>query len=324
VIRPVMSNRAGHALVNPGPRPRPAGWCILLSIAVVMSLTLPACSDGGDAGSEVRKGGSAAGAAAKVEGAPPQAPPAPPPPPPPPAPPPPARPQAAPRRAPAGRTANPAPAPAPGVTGPARPGIYEFDETGLIKTVGCLVTNQRPPSPTRLNVGALTGNRQQFDRDQRGPDGSGSSTSSLREYRDDGLYVVSLHQVQMVLQNSIVADFAPSPPVLVVPARPDPGQAWGFVLTSTDGKIRIDTANRVEETNEPITLGQGTAVRAVRIRSTAHVTGTSSQGVMDFTVTRLTWYARDQHLEVKEVTDTAGRVGLCSIDFHTEALVRSV
>ena len=128
----------------------------------------------------------------------------------------------------------------------------------------------------------------------------------------------------MVLQNSIVADFAPSPPVLVVPARPDPGQAWGFVLTSTDGKIRIDTANRVEEPNEPLTLGQGSAVRAVRIRSTAHVTGTSSQGILDFTVTRLTWYARDQHVEVKEVTDTAGRVGLCSIDFHTEALARSV
>jgi hypothetical protein len=62
----------------------------------------------------------------------------------------------------------------------------------------------------------------------------------------------------------------------------------------------------------------------VRIRSTAHVTGTSNQGAVDFTIARVTWYAWEHHLEVKEVTDTAGRVGLCGIDFHIEALARSI
>lgn len=120
------------------------------------------------------------------------------------------------------------------------------------------------------------------------------------------------------------SDFQPVPPVLAVPARPQPGQGWGFMLVSTDGQVRINTSNRVESPSEPVTLGQGSVVNAVKIFTTAHVTGTSPQGSLDFTIRRTTWYARDQHLEVKEVTDTSGRVGLCTIDFHVEALARSV
>jgi hypothetical protein len=132
-----------------------------------------------------------------------------------------------------------------------------------------------------------------------------------------------VRQVQAVALQTISSDFSPAPPVLAVPAHPQGGQSWNFTLVSTDGKVRIDTTNRIETPNEPVTLGQGAMVNTVKIFSTGHVTGTSTQGSLDLTINRTTWYARDQHLEVKEVTDTSGRVGLCTVDFHVESLGRS-
>jgi hypothetical protein len=207
-------------------------------------------------------------------------------------------------------------------TGPAKPDQYLFDEKGLIKTLGCLTSNQQPPSPSRLSVAPPTGNRQQIDRDQTGP-GIGSLTNAVFEYRDDGAYLVSLKQSQSVAGQSVVFDFEANPPVLAIPSRPRPGQTGGFSLTSRDGQVKIDVSWRVEGLNEQVTLGQGAAVRAHRIVTTSRITGTSSQGSLNVTVQRVSWYSPETHLEVKESTDTSGTVGLCRVDFHIESLARS-
>jgi hypothetical protein len=223
-------------------------------------------------------------------------------------------------------SAKPAPPPASTekpVTGAAPQGTYTFDESGLIKTAGCAANNQAPPTPTRLTVWPLSGARQMFDRDQSGALGVGSSSSTVLEYRDDGAYLVSLHQMLTVLLQSITTDFQPAPPVLAIPARPTAGQTWSFTLTTTDGQIKSDTTNKVEALDEPVTLQSGQVMDTVRISSNAHITGQSSQGSLDVNIVRTNFYARDQHLQVKEVTDTSGRVGLCTLDFHIEAVARS-
>jgi len=221
------------------------------------------------------------------------------------------------------RTATTAPSqPAP-ATGPAKPGQYLFDEKGLIKTLGCLTSNQQPPSPSRLSVATPNGNRQQIDRDQSGP-GIGSMTNLVLEYRDDGAYLVSLKQSMSVAGQSVVFDFEANPPVLTIPSRPRPGQTGGFTLTSRDGQVKIEASSRVEGLNEPVTLGSGAAANAHRLVTTSRITGTSSQGSLNVTVQRVSWYSPESHLEIKESTDTSGTVGLCRVDFHIESLARSV
>ncbi|MEX2552978.1 MAG: hypothetical protein WD627_08280 [Actinomycetota bacterium] len=208
-------------------------------------------------------------------------------------------------------------------TGPAKPGQYLFDEKGLIKTLGCLTSNQQPPSPSRLNVAPPNGSRQQIDRDQSGP-GIGSTTNLVLEYRDDGAYLVSLKQSMSVAGQSVVFDFEANPPVLTIPSRPRTGQTGGFTLTSRDGQVKIEASWRVEGLNEPVTLGSGAAANAHRLVTTSRITGTSSQGSLNVTVQRVSWYSPESHLEIKESTDTSGTVGLCRVDFHIESLARSL
>ena len=221
-------------------------------------------------------------------------------------------------------SATTAPAQPALATGPAKPGQYLFDETGLIKTLGCLTSNQQPPTPSRLNVAPPNGNRQQIDRDQTGPGGIGSLTNAVFEFREDGAYLVSLRQSQSVAGQSVVFDFEANPPVLAIPSRPRAEQTGGFTLTSRDGNVRIDTSTRVGALNEQVTLGSGATATAHRIFTASRITGTSSQGSLNVTVDRVSWYSPESHLEIKDSTDTAGTVGLCRVDFHIESLARSL
>lgn len=220
--------------------------------------------------------------------------------------------------------AAPAPAAAQPATGPAAPGQYIFDETGQIGTQGCLVANQPAPTPTRLNVGGVNGNRQQLDRDQTGTGSVGSVSNIVLEYRDDGAYVVSLRQEQRVNGQVLAFDLQAAGPQRLIPAFPRVGEATAFTLTSTNGQVRVDANSTVEAVNENVTLGQGASVRTVRMRTTSNISGTSPQGSLNLQVTRTSWYAVDQHFEVKDVTDTTGTVGLCRVLFHVESLARAV
>ncbi|CAN5832049.1 hypothetical protein BH23ACT12_BH23ACT12_09350 [soil metagenome] len=235
----------------------------------------------------------------------------------------PAPPAPAPRPAPA-PPPPPAPAPAQPVTGPAAPGQYIFDESGQVGTQGCLVANQPPPTPTRLNVGPVNGNRQTLDRDQTGSGTVGSVSNLTLEYREDGAYVVSLRQEQRVNGQVLAFDFQTPNPQRLIPAFPQVGDTGGFSLTSSNGQVRVDAGSTVEAVNENVTLGQGATLKTVRIRTTSTIGGVSPQGSLNLQVTRTSWYSVDKHIEVKDVTDTTGTVGLCRVNFHVESLARSV
>ena len=239
----------------------------------------------------------------------------------------PASPPAAPPR-PAPPRPAPAPAPAPAAaqpaTGPASPGQYIFDESGAIRTEGCLIANQPPPTPTRLNVGPVNGNRQQLDRDQTGSGTVGSISNILFEYREDGAYVVSLRQEQRVNGQVLAFDFQAPNPQRLIPAFPNVGDTGGFSLTSTNGQVRVDAGSTVEAVGENVTLGQGGSTRTIKLRTTSTIGGVSPQGSLNLQVTRTSWYSMDKHIEVKDITDTTGTVGLCRVNFHVESLARAV
>jgi hypothetical protein len=192
----------------------------------------------------------------------------------------------------------------------------------MISTGGCLVANQPPPTPTRLNVGAVNGNRQSMDRDQTGGGAVGSRSNAVFEYRDDGMYLVSLRQEQRVNAQTLVFDFQANPPARIIPAFPRVGDTGGFALTSADGQVRIEASSNVEAVGEEVRLGEGATVRTVRLRTTTRISGVSPQGSLNLTLNRTSWYAVDKHLEVKDVTDTEGTVGLCRVTFHVESLAK--
>jgi len=173
-------------------------------------------------------------------------------------------------------------------------------------------------------VGAVAGNRQSLDRDQTGAGTAGSLSNAVVEYREDGLYLVSLRQEQRVNAQTVVFDFQANPPARILPAFPRVGDIGGFALTSSDGQVQIETTSIVEAVGEPVTLGQGASVGTVRQRTTTRITGVSPQGSLNLTVNRTSWYSIDRHLEVKDVSDTTGTVGLCRVNFHVESLARAV
>lgn len=224
----------------------------------------------------------------------------------------------------------PPPAAAALATGPARAGQYLFNDTGQIRTLGCLTSNQAVPTPSRLNVQPPAGNRQQFDREQNGSAAAGGSggpgfvTNIVFEYRDEGAFLVSLRQRQTFANQTVDIEFRADPPVLAIPSRPTLGQTNSFTLRSTDGKVEIQTDTRIEGVNEAVTLAQGAVVMATKIRSSSRITGQSNQGSLNVAVDRTSWYATDSHIEVKDATDTSGSVGLCRVDFSVQSLAQSV
>lgn len=184
------------------------------------------------------------------------------------------------------------------------------------------MANQAAPTPTRLNVGGLNGNRQVIERDQTGSGSVGSVSRIEFEYREDGAYLVALHQEQRVNAQTLTFDFQANPPQRLIPAFPKVGDTGNLALTS--GQVNVNAGSTVEAVDEPVTLGQGGALRTIRIRTSSTITGVSPQGSLNLTINRTSWYAVDKHLEVKDVTDTTGTVGLCRVNFHVESLARSV
>lgn len=299
----------------------------LVPLLVMLTLALGACGGGrGRVATPARSGaGAAAGSSPQPSGMPSLSPSAaasalpstPPPARRPPAP----RPPAPHRPPPPAAPAVPA-APVAG-TGPAAPGEYLFDQSGVIRTAGCLVNNQPAPPTARVSVAAPAGNRQQINRDLSGP-GGGSVTNTVFEYRDDGAYLVSLFQSQTAAAQTVSLDFEANPPVLAIPAFPRAGMTGGFTLNSRDGKVQLATTFIVEALNEPVTLGEGAVLAAHRIRTTSRLSGVSPQGSLNVTINRTSWYSPDKRLEIKDSTQTAGTVGLCRVDFQVDSVARSV
>lgn len=214
---------------------------------------------------------------------------------------------------------------APDALRPADPGRYTFDETGIRK-LGC-VPDEKPATPTTLDVDPADGDRQQSVRDQRYPsDGHGVVGSSVLEFRKDGVYLAHLRQEQTFpLLGTFVTEFEPSPPVLVFPADPKAGQTWSFTLKSKDGKVTVESSNTLESVSDGVPLGGGANIQAMKVRGTSHITGQSELGPLDITDRTVTWISVQARLIVKTIADTSGTAGTCRFDgTHIEAVVRSV
>ncbi|MGH2706541.1 MAG: hypothetical protein ACRDJ4_16080 [Actinomycetota bacterium] len=214
--------------------------------------------------------------------------------------------------------------PAAGADAPARPGRYIYDETGVRRIRACFVVDEPAATPTSLRVDPAAGSRQTWVRDRRSALGTGSLTTTTLEFRPDGIFIISLRQLEVAALASSELAFEPALPVLAFPARPVDGQTWSFTLDSKDGRATLSAENAVEAADEPVGLVGGGSARAARIWTSTHLTGPSDQGSLDIRETYASWLSLADRIVVKEVRDTQGRAGVCELSWHLEALLRSL
>lgn len=217
---------------------------------------------------------------------------------------------------------------APDALKPTEPGRYIYDETGVRKMTGC-GPDERPATPSSLQVDAAQGSRQQSVRDRRyASDGHGEVATNVLEFRADGVYLIRSRQDQTFFLGTYSTEFEPSPPVLVFPSDRSVGRTWSFTLKSKDGKLTVDSTSQVEAADEPVALGGGETVNALRMKGTSHVYGQiSGSGPpldADISETSTTWISIPARLIVKTITDASGTVATCRLDgTHIEAVSRS-
>ncbi|MCA1839784.1 MAG: hypothetical protein LC723_05570 [Actinobacteria bacterium] len=212
---------------------------------------------------------------------------------------------------------------APSAVRPAQAAERLFDETGATTLSGCYDRTQAPPTPSRLTIDPADGDRQRLVRD-RGTQEHPNVTTAIVQYRVDGIYLVYLSQTSGFALVS-TTEFMPSPPVLLVPAHPSVGQSWAFVLTSTDGKVTVDSNNSVDSIGESVTIGNGQNRSTDKITTNSHITGQTQDGPVDMTTVASAWYDRSLSFQVKEQSHTDGTVSVgCKVTSDIQALIQKV
>lgn len=210
----------------------------------------------------------------------------------------------------AGTQSPPPPAPtAPDAARPMKPGTYEYDTVGQVTQSGPLGGTDQLPPLTTLKADPPDGGRQQSVRDMRDADGNGGFTTTILQYRDDGVYLESAKSQNRVSGVTITYEFRPDPPQLIAPTGAGVGYHTAFAITSTNGGIRTDTTLDVLA-EETLTVG-GTSLRTFKVR-----THTVLSGDAEGDVTSNDNVDPEHYLVVREdsVSDVKSAFG----DFHTE------
>ncbi|MGH9196155.1 MAG: hypothetical protein ACRD1T_10495 [Acidimicrobiia bacterium] len=205
---------------------------------------------------------------------------------------------------------------------PIAPGNYVYDETGNRKLGGC-GTDGPPPTPTSLKVEPANGSVQRTIREQTSSQGGDVTTTDF-EFRTDGIYLIYFHQEMRSPLGSRTNEFKPDPPALVFPTKPTVGKSWDYNFSSSDGNAKFDIKITIEALDQPVKIGDGREVKAVKMLRETHATGSSPQfGNFDFTDKTQSFLNTDTRLIVKEISDAAGTAGTCKIETHREAVIRS-
>jgi hypothetical protein len=207
---------------------------------------------------------------------------------------------------------------------PPAAGAYFTDNSGS-ETLNCGTPQKTdPPKLTEIRVDPANGSRQRSVADARRADGTGSVSTTILEYRPDGVYLIYLKLEQTVpFLGTNVTEFEPSKPPLVAPNQPKQGEKWSFTMTSKDGDVTVTSNNSIEATSEAVSLGDGSKVTTSRAKATTRVTGTTNFGNMDITTVSTTWASPAHRLVVKDISDTSGTFSTCTVDAHVESILRT-
>jgi hypothetical protein len=185
------------------------------------------------------------------------------------------------------------------------PGTYTYDAAGSYSLGGA---PQKVDGTSTLTVTPLQGNRQSSTLKQE----EGGDTQQDLVIESDGV-----HLARLAIGTPVNKEFRPARPVLLFPSPATVGRAWSWQATSTDGKSKVATTNRVVRT-EALTIGGqrvGTAVLQTHLVIT---------GDVDYTADVTTWVAVDYRLPVKDHTEGKGSIGGLAFTTNITSTMRSV
>jgi hypothetical protein len=111
-------------------------------------------------------------------------------------------------------------------------------------------------------------------------------------------------------------DFLFSPAALLLPDPARVGATWSWTGTSTDGKTKVTTTNKVVRT-ETLTIG-GTRVATVVLQTRLVLSGD-----LDYTADVTTWVAPSLRLPVKDHTVGKGTAFGVPFSFDVTDVMRS-
>jgi len=154
---------------------------------------------------------------------------------------------------------------------PAQPtaaGTYRYDNEGEATTFG---STGPVPEVTTLVVDPPDGTRQRSVSETRDEDGNGSRTTTVADYRGDGVYLVSLKTENKIGAISSTYEFRPSSPQLVAPTGAEVGDRLSFRLRSTDGGLTADVT--ITWVKEEQVSAAGTTVETVLVRTHTEISG---------------------------------------------------
>lgn len=204
-----------------------------------------------------------------------------------------------------------APPSAPGAAQPTKAGTYTYDTDGETTQTGGLGGTEQLPPTTTLKVDPPNGNRQTSVRDMRDEDGEGGTTTTVLQYRDDGVYLESLKTQNKVSGITVTYEFRPDPPQPVAPTGVGVGHHAEFSMTSTNGGLTAHVTIDVLA-KETLTIG-GTATETFKVRTRTVLEGDAEGEIISSNNVDATRYLTVREDSVSDLETAFGT-------FHTEQI----
>ena len=191
--------------------------------------------------------------------------------------------------------------------GPIAPGTYRYDTSGSSSASGGATGSSPFPAVTTLTADPPSGSRQHTRRDLRDAHGNGPSTGEVLDYRPDGIHLVELKVTTVEAGITYQEQFDPTPPPLVLPARPKVGDHLQFTMANptTTAKVSIDV------TGTSTVAVNGTPESCIAVR-----TLTTLSGEVSGTTTQDSCVHASDNLNLHEHVTANGQMGLT--DFKTD------
>ena len=199
---------------------------------------------------------------------------------------------------------------APGPEQPPRPippTTYRYDTSGSSSASGGATGSNPYPAVTTLTADPPAGSRQHTLRDLRDAHGNGPSTDDVLDYEADGIHLAELRITTVEAGITYQERFNPTPPPLVLRARPKVGDQLQFTMANptTTAKVSID----VTGTSTVAVKGASESCIAVR-------TLTTLSGEVSGTTTQDSCVHASDNLNLHEHVTANGQMGLT--DFKTD------
>ena len=215
---------------------------------------------------------------------------------------------ATPSRAGAPPTTTASPAPAPELPPrPVPPGTYRYDTAGSSSASGGATGSSPYPAVTTLTADPPAGSRQHTRRDLRDAHGNGPSTDEVLDYQPDGIHLVELKVTTVEAGITYQEQFDPTPPPLVLRARPKVGDHLQFTMANptTTAKVSIDV------TGTSTVAVNGTPEACIAVHAL-----TTLSGEVSGTTTQDSCVDASYNLSLHEHVTANGQMGLT--DFKTD------